>query len=209
MRLATTDAEHTRDHFALNPWRPGEQRYSFHLTLEASPGLAEASHSLHRAAAGLDGLRPVPARWLHLTMTGLGTVGEVDRQAVLAAGEAVFQEWGRFAGEVVRYDQVFVADESVMFTARDDEWLHELAAVQRAAVEQVLGPQRWCRLWPHSSSLYTTDEVPVGILREHLAGAVSALPELVRAQPTLTLMELARDTGDYRWRVLRSSGPRP
>lgn len=207
MQLTLADMQHTRDHFALNPWAPGERRLTFHLTLERAPAVGEAAGVLQQALSGEPALRPVPAEWLHLTMTEFAVHGEVSDETVDAIAEAVFPHWRRFSGELLAYDQVFVADESVMLTARDDAWLHELAALQRDAVDARLGVRTWNRLWPHTTIAYATGAVAAETLRTVLVAPAASLPPIIRAQPTLTLMALRRDGGIYRWRPLRSEGP--
>lgn len=205
MRLAVAEMDATRDHFALNPWQDGERRLTFHLTLDGNPELARVAGLVHEALAGVPQARPVPVEWLHLTMSGFGQVGRVAPEALEEIGERVVARWEKFSHERITYDQLFVAHESVMLTARIDDWLPALATVQREVVDDVLGPRQWRQLWPHSSLAYMTGAVPAEQLRARLAGVAEKLPEVVEARPTLTLMELARDTGNYKWRVLRSA----
>ncbi|GAB2471823.1 hypothetical protein GCM10027030_02820 [Luteococcus sediminum] len=205
MRLAVAEMDSTRDHFELNPWQDGERRLTFHLTLDGNPELAAAARRVHEALGALPPARLVPVEWLHLTMSGFGRVGEVSSEALAQIEEGVFSRWEEFSHERISYDQLLVAHESVMLTARIDDWLPELARVQREVVDEVLGQRQWRQLWPHSSLAYMAGAVPAEQLRECLAGVAAALPDAVEARPTLTLMELARDTGNYEWRVLRSA----
>lgn len=139
MELSVADRGQTHDHFAANPWEPGERRLTFHLTLEASPAIHDAAVRVHEALADQPAARPVPVPWLHLTMTGFGRSGEVPDEARAEISERVFAVWDRFARERILYDRLFIAEESGMLLARDDPWLPDLAAVQRAAVTTVLG----------------------------------------------------------------------
>lgn len=208
MRLAASNPTGTTtDHFALNPWRPGERRVTFHLTLQAAPEAYDVAIRVQDALDGMAGLRPVPRAWLHLTMSSLGGDQDVDRGDLAEVADRVFDQWPRFAAERIAYDQLFVADESVVLTARDDQWLHELAAVQRRAVDDVLGARPWRTLWPHTTLAYADGQVDVDTVVDRLGPVARSLPEVVEAPPVLTLMSLSRDSGDYTWQVVRDEGP--
>lgn len=185
----------------------GERRLTFHLTLEASPAIHDAAVRVHEALADQPAARPVPVPWLHLTMTGFGRSGEVPDEARAEISERVFAVWDRFARERILYDRLFIAEESGMLLARDDPWLPDLAAVQRAAVTTVLGERTWGRLWPHTSLSYLTGAIRAELLASRLEGVADGLPDVIEAAPTLTLMELGRDTGNYEWRTIRYAGP--
>lgn len=208
MRFASVDGlQETRDHFGLNPWEPGERRLTFHLTLQASPEVYDAALRVQDALEGIAHVRPVPRAWLHLTMSSLGREDDVDRVELADVADRVFDRWPRFAGQRIHYDQLLIADESVMLTARDDQWLQDLADVQRSAVDDLLGARPWRPLQPHTSLAYLSGAIPAGGLADRLAPIAESLPEVLEAPPVLTLMSLSRETGDYTWRVLRDQGP--
>lgn len=207
MRLTTVKSPETRDHFGPNPWAPGEHRLTFHLTLQASPEVYDAALRVQDALEGQEHVRPVPRAWLHLTMSNLGREDEVDRVDLADVADRVFDQWSRFAGQRIHYDQLLIADESVMLTARDDKWLQDLAEVQRRAVDDLLGERPWRRLQPHTSLAYLKGPIRVPELAESLAPVAASLPEAIEAPPVLTLMSLSRETGDYTWQVLRDEGP--
>ena len=208
MRLATVpDLVATRDHFSLNPWQPGERRLTFHLTLQAAPDLYTAAIRVQDALEGVAHVRPVPRAWLHLTMSGLGRDDQVDRIDLADVADRVFDQWQRFARERITYDQLLVADESVMLTARNDAWLQELARVQRDAIDALLGPHEWRTLWPHTTLAYCDGAVPADELVTRLQPVADTLPDEIEAPPVLTLMSLARDGSEYTWQVVRDEGP--
>lgn len=208
MQLATMPGLNTtRDHFALNPWQPGERRLTFHLTLQAAPEAYTAAIRVQDALEGLDHVHPVPRAWLHLTMSGIGDDAMVDRIDLADIGDLVFEQWQRFAGECIVFDRLLVADESVMLTARDDTWLQELAAVQREAIDRVLGAHTRMPLWPHTSLAYLSGAVPVDEVLTRLDPVASTMPDEIEAPPVLTLMNLSRDGAEYTWQVLRDEGP--
>ncbi|MFZ2260676.1 MAG: hypothetical protein WAV52_08065 [Luteococcus japonicus] len=207
MRLTTVESPETRDHFGPNPWAPGERRLTFHLTLQASPEVYDAALRVQDVLEGQEHVRPVPRAWLHLTMSSLGREDAVDRVDLADVADRVFDQWPRFAGERIVYEQLLIADESVMLMARDDQWLQDLAEVQRRAVDGLLGERPWRRLQPHTSLAYLNGPVPVAGLAERLAPAAASLSEVISGPPVLTLMSLSRETGDYTWQVLRDEGP--
>lgn len=208
MKFTAVEQATTRDHFAQNPWAPGERRLAFHLTLQAAPEIYEAAIRVQDALEGMEHVHPVPRAWLHLTISGLGSEHEVDRVDLADVADRVFDQWHRFAGERIRFDQLFVPDEGVMFTARPDDWLLELADVQRRAIDGVLGAREWQPLWPHASLAYTSGPAPIADIRSRLEPLAATIPEVIETAPVLTLMSLSRQTGEYTWQVLRDEGPR-
>ena len=67
-------------------WRPGwsvgTRFYAWHLTFQGAGDLHRLAAGYRAALASVPGLTLVPDPWLHLTMQGLGFVGEVDETDV-------------------------------------------------------------------------------------------------------------------------------
>lgn len=207
MKLTIVDhLDQLRDHFGPKPWPVGTRKYAFHLTLEDAPQIGDAARAAHQVLAPVASLRPVPVPWLHLTMTGLGPADDVTGDQLAAIAEPVFDHWAGLVPAQLTYDQLLLAHESVMLTARDHDWLHELASVQRRAVDEVLGARTWGRLWPHSSLLYATGPTSAATVLDALQPLSEQLPDALTVRPVLTLMELGRDTGNYEWTVVRRAG---
>jgi len=203
MRLASVEGlEQTFDHFTRRRWYPGQRKYAFHLTRGGARCLREAAAHVHRARVGGPGMRPVPVPWLHMTLTGLGDVREVPDEALARIHERVFAHWSRHPRPVLVYDQLLLARESVMLTARDDAWLQGLVDLQRRAVDQELGSRPWRAFQPHTSLAYATAAVGRPALEQRLGPVADDLPPELEVTPRLTLMRLCRDTGAYEWEVV-------
>lgn len=63
-------------------WREGRRFYTWHLTFQDAPEVHRLAADYRRALAPVPGLTLVPDQWLHLTMQGLGFVGEVKERDV-------------------------------------------------------------------------------------------------------------------------------
>lgn len=62
--------------------------YAFHFTFGDQPAVRELAAACHGRLAGLPGLDPVPARWLHLTVQDVGFTAEVADRDVAAIAVA-------------------------------------------------------------------------------------------------------------------------
>ena len=70
------------DHWWWRPgWSVGRRFYTWHLTFENAPEVLRLVHE-YDAHLDLPGLDIIPDQWLHLTMQGIGFVGEVDEADV-------------------------------------------------------------------------------------------------------------------------------
>lgn len=187
--------------------------HTFHLTMEDAPAVREFANRAREVLRGFASLDVVPDRGLHLTMTGIGFEDEVTQQQLDGVAGAVFDHWGRLTAQepapILRFDSVFVAHESVMLLAEPAPWLEELARIQRAAVDAVIGEQDWGTFWPHLSLSYANADADPAPIARALAPLADASPAVIEAAPTLTLMRLGRDEHEYRWDVLRQEGARP
>lgn len=205
------DLDHIRDHWWWRPgWREGRRMHTFHLTMEQAPAVREFASRAREVLGGFASLDVVPDRGLHLTMTGIGFEDEVTQQQLANVGKRVFDHWERLTAQdpapTIRFTSVLVAHESVMLIAEPAPWLEELARIQRAAVDEVIGEQDWGRFWPHLSLSYVNADDDPGPIAHALAPLAHASPAAIEAAPTLTLMRLGRDEHEYRWDVLRQEG---
>jgi hypothetical protein len=85
----TETTQSMRDHWWWQPgWRVGRSLYTWHVTFNDQPAVHQLAADYAPVLNDLPTLDPVPVRWLHLTMQGIGFTDEVDRADVDAITDA-------------------------------------------------------------------------------------------------------------------------
>jgi hypothetical protein len=85
----TGTAQSMRDHWWWRPgWRVGRSFYTWHVTFDDQPAVHRLAADYASVLSDLPTLDPIPVRWLHLTMQGIGFTDEVDRADVDAIADA-------------------------------------------------------------------------------------------------------------------------
>lgn len=93
MEIYRGEFETTASHWWWRPgWGPDSRYLTFHLTFGDEPALSEAAARYAEPLAAQPTIDPVPAEWLHLTMTGIGFVPNVPAGAIDALSERVLCE---------------------------------------------------------------------------------------------------------------------
>ncbi|MFD8615362.1 2'-5' RNA ligase family protein, partial [Streptomyces sp. NPDC059631] len=93
----TSDTETMRNHWWWRPgWSVGRRFYTWHLTFEGQDDVHRLAAEHRAALAPLgDSVTLIPDRWLHLTMQGIGFVGETSEKdigkTVAAAAERLVE----------------------------------------------------------------------------------------------------------------------
>jgi 2'-5' RNA ligase len=199
----STDPETMRNHWWWRPgWQTGRRFYTWHLTFEGQG-------DVHRLAAeyrdALDQLGPdvltlIPDQWLHLTMQGVGFVGEVPQSTVdaivAAAGErlAAIPAFDITLGPTARIDP-----EAILLPAQPADPVRAVRDAIRAAIGDVLPdiPEEADGFLPHVSVAYSAGDGPA-------APVVKAVDDgefaLARARiSSAELIVLNRDNLMYEW----------
>lgn len=185
------DADNLVDHFAAHPWQANEHRYAWHLTWEHEPALHEVAAALQADLLDFPTLRLIPQRWLHLTLGHIGTEADVPPSCLAAERDRVASAITdlRLA---LSFREVHLMNEGVALVAEKTSELLRLG--------ELVQPGRERPLWPHVSLAYSTAQMPAANV---LAALGDDLPQDIWAShPTLTLMRLTRETGQYTWEAL-------
>ena len=201
--MTPDSAPRLRDHWWPRPgWRPGRVSVTWHVTFGGAESLHELVAAYQRALAPLPGLRPVPIRWLHLTVQALGYDDEGERAAAASTGAVVDAVAGLAPFEVT-FGRPQLYGEAVAFEPRPAGPLQELRATIRAAIGADTLPtssQQRDGFHPHVSIAYGGADVDAMPHVEVLAGVV-AEPAVV----AVTGVDLIRQTRVlapewvYRW----------
>lgn len=198
----THTAQAMRDHWWWRPgWRVGRSFYTWHVTFDDQP----AAHRLATDSApileGLSTLDPVPVRWLHLTVQGIGFTDTVDRADVEAIVHAVQQRCAEIAPFTITLGPARVDPEALMLPLQPAEPVIALRSAIRAAIADVWGPdgvpENADGFRPHVSLAYSNTAGPAEPIIERLAARPVTSAEITVCRAAL--IDLNRDHRVYQW----------
>ncbi len=199
------------DHWWWRPgWRLGRRAYTFYVVLnndavDGADGLRRLVRDYQRAVADLDGLDPIPAEWLHLTVQGVGFVDEVGDEDVRAIVAAAGQHCATLTPFDLTFGPAVVADEGIMLPASPEGPTKALRRALRAAIGDVWGPARVPEreaFIPHVTVAYSNATGSTVRLVQALEGSAPE-PATVTVRAA-SLIVLDRDARMYRWTVSAS-----
>jgi 2'-5' RNA ligase len=192
------------DHWWWRPgWQPGKRFFTWHLTFQDTPQVHDLAIRYRAALAHLPGLDLVPDRWLHLTMQGLGFIGDVTDQDAhkiadaatirLAAVRAFDLELDRptITPEAIRWDPVSLGPtlvRSAIRTAISDVWPEVPEAAEGFSA--------------HVTIAYSNSNGPAAPVSDALAKVPSS-PAITRITHA-DLIVLNRDHHMYEWETFAS-----
>lgn len=192
-----------RDHWWWRPgWRPGRRMYTWHVTFDRYPAVPELAARAQARLAGLPGLDLVPARWLHLTMQGVGFTDEVTDADIERIIEASRERVAPVAPPKVTVGPARTASEGIAFGVEPKEPLAMLRGALRAAIADVWGFGRAPEnedFTPHISVAYSNVTGPGDVYDAALAGEDGTADLVVDA---VQLIVLGRDEHMYEWTTL-------
>ncbi|GAA1313672.1 2'-5' RNA ligase family protein [Saccharothrix xinjiangensis] len=197
-----TEFEPMRDHWWWRPgWRVGRSFYTWHVTFADQPGAQRLVSDYAPVLDRLPQLDPVPARWLHLTLQGIGFTDEVDRHDVDDIVNAARKRCAELEPFTVTLGLAHVDPETIQMPARPLEPIAGLRSAIRAAIGDVWGPDNVPEpetgFRAHVSLGYCNTAGPAEPVAEALNGH-----DPHTAQVTVTsvsLIDLNRDRRAYEW----------
>jgi 2'-5' RNA ligase len=152
------------DHWWWRPGvRPGRRLLVWHILLDDQPELRDLVRQCRDKLAGLDGLDPVPAEWLHMTTQIVGFADEIPRKEIGAMISAVSERLGELDPIEVELGQVWITQEAVMLGVRPPRDLDPIRAAIRDAIaatvsaHQLADEPDWT---PHVSVAYSNGTGP-------------------------------------------------
>jgi 2'-5' RNA ligase len=173
--------------------------YAWHVTFAGLPGVQALAARAQQRLAGVGGLDPVPARWLHLTMQNVGFTDEVPAAGVAAMVAAARRHLASTPPPRVRIGPARAASEGVLLGVTPVAGLTRVRDGLRAAIadtwspEAVAEPAEW---WPHISVAYSNTTGPVSVIEAALAGDDATSGAVIRV---VRLIVLGRDQHLYQW----------
>ncbi len=190
-----------RNHWWWRPgWAVGRRFYTWHLTFEGQQDVYRLAAEYRAALAPLGAvLTPVPDQWLHLTMQGIGFVGETEEDDVNAIVEAARPRFASVSPFEMELGRAVVDPEAILLAAEPDAPVRQVRDGIRAAIRDVLGnvPEKAEGFTPHVSVAYSAGDGPVTPVVEALK-AVEFPPTKARCT-SAELIVLHRDNQMYEW----------
>jgi 2'-5' RNA ligase len=195
--------DHMRDHWWWRPgWRIGRSMYTWHVTFDDQPQLHELVSAYQSSLSSLSGLDLIPARWLHLTMQGIGFTDEISDREIADIAEAAQKRLANQHPVALTVGPASVDPEAIMFEVVPVDALTPVRGSIRAAISDIRGAaevpesKEWA---PHISLAYSnSDDVATPY--------VTAIDSVSNPPVTLTiskahLIELNRDAQLYQWKT--------
>jgi hypothetical protein len=132
-----------RNHWWWRPgWAPGRHFYACHLTLEDQLAVQQLVHDYQAALAGLPGLDLIPARWLHLTMQGIGFTDQISGREIAAVTDALRDHFRTITPPIVTFHQPVVWPDAITLPAEPADPLRQLRQGAYQVIQAVLGQER-------------------------------------------------------------------
>lgn len=211
MASSNTDAVTTvANHWWWRPgWRVGRHYYACHFTLEDQPELRELIRHYQDAVSQLINLDIIPARWLHLTMQGIGftdVISPADLDAVTACLKEQLQE---LHPPTVTFSQPTIEREAVYLKAVPTKPIYELrrhayhvtaSVLSRSQFSEALaGPNDYT---PHVSIAYVNSDGPAKPIVDALSNV--ELQPITATFKSLPLLIFHRDHQMYEWTQVKT-----
>ncbi|MFI6689055.1 2'-5' RNA ligase family protein [Streptomyces sp. NPDC050485] len=199
----TTAPERMRDHWYWRPgWDVGRRFYTWHLTFDGQADIHRFAAAYRTVLEPVGGLDLVPDRWLHLTMQGIGFVGEVDEQVALDIAAAAKARLADVPAFDFTLHTPVVDPEAILVPVQPDGPVRAVRDAIRAAIGDVLPevPERAEGFKPHVSLGYSNSTGPAAPFTTALAGAAIAPAHGRITQAELIIIH--RDHRMYEWEPL-------
>jgi 2'-5' RNA ligase len=174
--------------------------YTWHLTFEGEEDVHRLAAEYRSALAPLgDVLTPIPDRWLHLTMQGIGFVGETEEGDAQAIADAARDRLTTVRAFDLRIGPAVLDPEAVLLHVEPDGPVRAVREAIREAIGDILGdvPEEAEGFTPHVSVAYSNGDGPAEPIAQVLAGL-----HIVPARARISAAELIvinRDNKMYEW----------
>jgi 2'-5' RNA ligase len=198
----TTHADTLRDHWWWRPgWQIGTRFYTWHLTFDSRDMLHQLVDHYQSVLSGFSGLDLIPHRWLHVTMQGVGHVGQVDDDQLASVITAVRSRLAALDPVVIRFDRPVVRPEAIALPALPASEVDRLRTAIRTALGDVLGtanvPESASSYQPHLSLAYSSGEQPTAAIVAALEAEPGRPVEFEVTEAALIIQH--RDNRMYEW----------
>lgn len=199
----TTQPETMRNHWWWRPgWSVGRRFYTWHLTFEGQDDVHRLAAEYRSALAPLGStLTPIPDKWLHLTMQGVGFVGETNEEDVHLIAEAAGARLAAVPAFALQVGPEVLDPEAVLLRVHPDGPVRTVRDAIRAAIEDVVGevPEKSEGFTPHVSVAYSAGNGPSAPVADVLTGLHTTPAEAHISSAELIVIH--RDNQMYEWKT--------
>ncbi|MEU8868005.1 2'-5' RNA ligase family protein [Streptomyces umbrinus] len=197
----TSQPDTMRNHWWWRPgWSVGRRFYTWHLTFEGQDDVHRLAAEYRSALAPLgNALTPIPDQWLHLTMQGIGFVGEAKETDVHAITDAARARLAAIPAFDLQLGPAVLDPEAVLLHIEPDGPVRTVRGAIREAIADVLGeaPEKAEGFTPHVSVAYSAGNGPAEPIAHVLAGL--HVPPAAARISTAELIVIHRDHQMYEW----------
>ncbi|MGW1713172.1 2'-5' RNA ligase family protein [Streptomyces sp. NPDC002156] len=197
----TTQPETMRNHWWWRPgWSVGRRFYTWHLTFEGQDDVHRLSAEYRSALAPLrSAFTPIPDKWLHLTMQGIGFVGEAEEKSVQAIADEARDRLATVPAFDLRIGPAVLDPEAVLLEVAPEGPVRAVRDAIREAIGAVLDnvPEKADSFTPHVSVAYSNSEGPGAPIAQVLGG-LDIMPARARISAA-ELIVINRDNKMYEW----------
>ncbi|MFD4541788.1 2'-5' RNA ligase family protein [Streptomyces bauhiniae] len=204
--MTLTSSDTLRNHWWWRPgWSVGRRFYTWHLTWEGQDDVHRLAAEYRDALAPFAGeLTLIPDRWLHLTMQGIGFVGEVAERDVRGIADAASERLAAVPAFDVQVGPHVLDPEAVLLPVQPVGPVAGVRDAIRGAIGDVLHdvPEKAAGFRPHVSVAYSASDGPAAPVEEALTAH-----EFTPARARVTNAELIvihRDDEMYEWETFAS-----
>ncbi|MHB9861700.1 2'-5' RNA ligase family protein [Streptomyces sp. YIM S03343] len=196
-----TQPETMGNHWWWRPgWNVGRRFYTWHLTFEGQTDVHRVATEYRTALAPLgDVLTLIPDQWLHLTMQGIGFVGEVEEDDVRAIAKAASSQLAAVPAFDLQIGPAVLDPEAILLHVQPDGPVRAIRNAIRQAIVDILGqaPESAEGFTPHMSVAYSASNGPAEPIAQILAG-LHVAPAKARIS-CAELIVIHRDNEMYEW----------
>jgi len=197
------DHAHMANHWWWRPgWQVGTRFYAWHLTLDGQDEVHALADRYAESLRNVPTLDPIPSRWRHMTLQGLGQVEDVDDHTRDSVIEAVSKRLRDMEPIRSTFSRAAVFREAIALPPNNPPSYAELRREIRAGLADVLGvaPEAEAGFRAHVSLAYSNNDGDGLAIRQILdsTGVVPATATFT----TVSLIRMHRDNRMYEWETV-------
>jgi 2'-5' RNA ligase len=193
-----------KSHWWWRPgWKLGRRMYTFFLTFDEIPEIAQRITSHYASALAVPMLDRIPPEWLHLTFQGVGFIDEVPDNEIATLVKELRQRCLSTSPLRIALERPVVAEEGVVSKVYPLDELRKLRRTVRTVLTEVRDPSKLDggdAFTPHLTLAYSNSTGSTAQTVQDL----DRLPDLPVeiSFNKLQLISLGRDRQMYEWEVV-------
>ncbi|WP_150132555.1 2'-5' RNA ligase family protein [Intrasporangium calvum] len=181
-------------------WKVGTRFYAWHITLDGQDELHQLIDQYQEALRPFPTLDPIPRKWRHITLQGLGHVEDVSDQQRDEAVQAVAERLAKLDAIESTFQRAVIFREAIALPPSNPEAYTHLRHEIRAGITDAWG---WCPensegFRAHASAAYSNGSASAAHIRLALDATGSGASRVI--VPAISLICMNRDRRTYQWK---------